>query len=54
MRNHGLDPTFLWKVIREKVLAMKALWTEDEAQFHGRFVNIDPVVLGLKPVQHIW
>jgi probable F420-dependent oxidoreductase len=51
MRNHGLDPAFRWKVIREKVLAMKALWTEDGAQFHGRFVNIDPVVLGLKPVQ---
>lgn len=51
MRNHGLEPVLRWKVIREKVLAMKAIWTEDGAQFHGRFVNVDPIVLGLKPVQ---
>jgi probable F420-dependent oxidoreductase len=51
MSNHGLDPALRWKVLREKVLAMKAIWTDDGAHFHGRFVNVDPIVLGVKPVQ---
>jgi probable F420-dependent oxidoreductase len=42
-RNHGIDPALRWQVMREKVLAVKALWTESEAEFHGRFVNFEPV-----------
>lgn len=51
IRNHGVDPALRWRVTREKVLALKALWTEPEAEFHGRFVEFEPVLLGLKPVQ---
>ena len=29
--------------MREHVLAMKELWTQEEAEFHGEFVNFDPV-----------
>jgi alkanesulfonate monooxygenase SsuD/methylene tetrahydromethanopterin reductase-like flavin-dependent oxidoreductase (luciferase family) len=37
--------------LRERVLAMKALWTQEEAQFHGELVNFDPVWLYPKPKQ---
>lgn len=43
-RNHGIDPALRWRVMREKVLAVRALWTQPEAEFHGRFVDFAPVV----------
>jgi len=43
MENHGVRYETRFKVMREHVLAMKALWTEEEASFHGEFVNFDPV-----------
>ena len=49
-RNHGIDPALRWQVMREKVLAVKELWTQPEAEFHGRFVDFAPVV-GLRPFQ---
>ncbi len=49
--NHGVDPALRWKVMRERVLAMKAIWTNDEAEFHGQFVNFDPIWQWPKPVQ---
>ena len=51
MENHGTNPVQRWKLLRERVLAMKAIWTEDEAQFHGDFVNFDPIWSWPKPVQ---
>ena len=39
------------KVVREKVLACKALWTEDEASFHGDYVNFESSWAWPKPVQ---
>ncbi|GAG52654.1 unnamed protein product, partial [marine sediment metagenome] len=39
MENHGTNPAQRWKLLRERVLAMKAIWAEDEAEFHGEFVN---------------
>ncbi len=51
MENHGTDPDRRWKLLRERVQAMKAIWTEDEAEFHGRFVDFDPVWSWPKPVQ---
>jgi probable F420-dependent oxidoreductase len=51
MENHGTDPAQRWKVLRERILAMKAIWSEDEAEFHGRFVNFDPIWSWPKPVQ---
>ena len=40
-----------FKLLRERVLAMKALWTQEEVEFHGEFVNFDPVWLHPKPKQ---
>src|SRR5881398_2829303 len=37
--NHGTDPTRRFAVMRERILAMQAIWTQDEASFHGEFVN---------------
>ena len=51
MENHGATHKDRFKIMREHVLAMKALWTEEEASYHGQFVNFDPVWSYPKPVQ---
>ena len=51
MRNHGFEFKDRWKILREHVLAMKACWTQKEAQFHGEFVNFDPVWVEPKPAR---
>ena len=51
MRNHGTDPATRWELMRERVLAMKEIWTRDEAEFHGRYVDFGPLWSWPKPVQ---
>jgi probable F420-dependent oxidoreductase len=51
MRNHGTDPTTRFTLMRERVLAMKEIWTRSKAEYHGRFVDFDPVMTWPKPVQ---
>ncbi|MEQ8692090.1 MAG: LLM class F420-dependent oxidoreductase [Pseudomonadales bacterium] len=51
MENHGANYPKRWAVVREKVLAMKAIWQEDEAEFHGEWVDFDPIWSYPKPVQ---
>ena len=51
MENHGTRYDTRFKVLRERVLAMKALWTEEQAAFHGDFVNFDPAWSYPKPAQ---
>jgi probable F420-dependent oxidoreductase len=51
MRNHGTDPARRHGVMRERVEAMKAIWTQDEAQYHGRYVDFDPIWSWPKPIQ---
>ena len=51
MENHGARYETRFKLLRERVLAMKALWTQEEAEFYGEFVNFDPVWLYPKPKQ---
>jgi probable F420-dependent oxidoreductase len=51
MENHGARYETRFKLMRERILAMKALWTQDEASFHGEFVNFDPVWSWPKPTQ---
>lgn len=50
MANHGTPPARRWKVLTERVQAMKALWTQDEASYHGEFVNFDRVWSYPKPL----
>ncbi len=51
MENHGANYPRRWAEVREKVLAMKTIWSEDEPQFHGEFVDFDPLWSYPKPVQ---
>jgi len=51
MENHGTDPQRRWKVLRERVEAIKTIWTQEEPAYHGEFVNFDPVWQWPKPVQ---
>jgi probable F420-dependent oxidoreductase len=51
MENHGTNYRRRWRLLRERILAMKAIWTEDEAEFHGEFVNFDKLWAYPKPVQ---
>jgi probable F420-dependent oxidoreductase len=51
MRNHGTDPRTRFALQRERVEAMRVLWTEEEASYHGRFVNFDRIWSWPKPVQ---
>jgi probable F420-dependent oxidoreductase len=51
MRDHGTEPKTRMRLLRERVLAMKELWTKDEAEFHGEFVDFDPAFSWPKPVR---
>lgn len=51
MANHGTAFAERWKILRERLLAMKVIWTEEQASFHGEFVNFDPIWCYPKPVQ---
>lgn len=51
MANHGVDPATRTARMLEHVAAMRAIWTEDEAEFHGRFVDFDPIWSWPKPVR---
>jgi len=51
MRNHGTDFAKRLSVMRERVLAMKAIWTQSKAEFHGKYVDFDPIMSWPKPVQ---
>ena len=51
MENHGARYETRFRLLRERVLAMKELWTREQAEFHGQFVNFDPVWLYPKPRQ---
>jgi probable F420-dependent oxidoreductase len=51
MRNHGTDPRRRFSIMRERIEAMKAIWTQDEAEYHGEHVNFDPIWAWPKPHQ---
>lgn len=51
MANHGVAYTQRWAIVRERVLAMRQIWTMEEAEFHGEFVDFDPLWAYPKPRQ---
>src|SRR5262245_11491263 len=51
MEHHGTRFKSRWRLLRERVLAMKEIWTKDEAEYHGEFVNFDKIWSLPKPVQ---
>jgi probable F420-dependent oxidoreductase len=54
MANHGTDPRTRMQLLRERVEAMQAIWTQDEATYRGRFVNFDRIWSWPKPLQRPW
>jgi alkanesulfonate monooxygenase SsuD/methylene tetrahydromethanopterin reductase-like flavin-dependent oxidoreductase (luciferase family) len=51
MRNLGVNPAQRWEILREDILAMKQVWTREEAEFHGKHVNFPAIWSWPKPVQ---
>lgn len=51
MRNHGANPSTRGRLTDERLRAIRELWTKEKAEFHGEFVNFDPVFSWPKPVQ---
>ena len=54
MANHGTDPRTRMALMGERVRAMQAIWTQDEASFHGDFVSFDRIWSWPKPAQRPW
>lgn len=51
MENHGTDPRRRMAILRERVEAMKAIWTEEEASYAGEYVNFERIWSWPKPAQ---
>jgi probable F420-dependent oxidoreductase len=51
MAHHGTPFQRRWKVLRERIEAMKAIWSQEAAEYHGEFVNFDPIWSYPKPLQ---
>ncbi len=51
VQHHGTHFKTRWQLLRERILAMKELWTQEKAQYHGRFVDFNESFMNPKPVQ---
>lgn len=51
MSNHGIKYELRWKILRERILAMQTIWREEEAEYHGEFVDFDKLWSYPKPKQ---
>jgi probable F420-dependent oxidoreductase len=51
MGHHGTPFGERWKILRERIAAVKAIWTQEEAEYHGKYVNFDKLWSYPKPVQ---
>ena len=51
MENHGTAFKDRWPVTKERILAMREIWTQEEAEFHGEHVDFDKIWAYPKPVQ---
>jgi len=51
MANHGTDPRTRMRLMRERVEAMRAIWTQEEASYRGEFVDFERIWSWPKPLQ---
>jgi probable F420-dependent oxidoreductase len=51
LADHGTAFATRWKLLRERIEAMKAIWTQDTAEYHGDMVDFPPMWSWPKPVQ---
>ena len=49
--NHGLPWNRRWKIVRERIEAMQAIWTQEEASYDGEFVKFEKIWSWPKPLQ---
>jgi probable F420-dependent oxidoreductase len=49
--NHGTDPKTRWGLLDDRLQAMHAIWNADEAEYHGKYVDFDPIWSWPKPIQ---
>lgn len=50
--DHGVDPSMRGRVVDERLDAMIQIWTQEKAEYHGKFVDFDPIYSWPKPIQH--
>lgn len=51
MSNHGTDFSARWAILRERIKAIRTIWTEEEAEYHGQYVDFDSIWSYPKPKQ---
>jgi probable F420-dependent oxidoreductase len=51
MEDHGTEFKSRFKKMREQIEAMVQIWTKSKPEYHGEFVNFDPMMTWPKPVQ---
>ena len=51
MENHGYPFKHRWKLLHERIQAMKAIWTEKEASYSGEYINFENIISYPKPTQ---
>ena len=51
MENHGFAFDRRWKLLRERIEAMKVIWTEEQASYAGEFVQFEQIISHPKPLQ---
>jgi probable F420-dependent oxidoreductase len=51
MGNHGTAFETRFELMRERIEAIKTIWTQDVAEYRGTFVDIEPMWCNPKPVQ---
>lgn len=51
MMTHGTDPATRGALMDEQLQALKAIWTQEKAEFHGKYVDFEPLYAWPKPVQ---
>jgi probable F420-dependent oxidoreductase len=51
LRHHGTDPKTRGALLDERIEAIKALWTNEPAEYHGKYVDFEPSYMRPKPVQ---
>jgi alkanesulfonate monooxygenase SsuD/methylene tetrahydromethanopterin reductase-like flavin-dependent oxidoreductase (luciferase family) len=51
MEDHGTDPSTRGRLVDERLRAIRELWTKEKAEFHGDFVDFEPIYSWPKPVQ---
>lgn len=51
MADHGTAFKSRNRVMRERIEAMRAIWTQSEPEYHGEFVNFGPMITRPKPIQ---